>query len=238
MPVLYVTKTGEVVEVQNRLKASEPTGPRPPLPGLLKWVINIGLAAGSGYKAANIFHILAATPSAVTKTAMDALLAQLITKWHTRFGAMINGNLADTSHQLVALDGSGLESVLFPSSGITGSSSGLAANVAAVLSWQTSAYWRGGKFRTYMPGVLAANAVGSPAQSLTTAAATAYSSAGAGLATDVATLTLGSSAVHLGGVSYYSHYAFRPTPLFFTYNGCTVHTRLDSQRRRLGKEGI
>lgn len=238
MPPQYVTTTGEIVTVERRIKSLEPIGPKPPLPGLMKWVVNFARAAGGVFKAANIFHLLATNPAAVTVTNMAALLTQLISKWHTRMGPLINGNLADASHELVALDGSGLQTVAFPSSGITGGTSALPDNCALVLSWITTAYWRGGKFRTYMPGVLQTNCTPPFFDTITPTAETAYANAGTGLLNDVGTLSLGSSPVTMGGVSYFHKYAFRTPPVFFSFNGCKVTARIDSQRRRLGKEPL
>lgn len=235
---LYVSETGEIVNAASRLKQSEPTGPRPPLPGLMKWVVEFqGSLSGVTYIAANVLHVMAATPGQVTTGNMATLVPQLRTKYRARFGTLISSNWADTTHQLVALDGSGQEFPVSDAGGTTGSSSCLPPNAAVVLSWITNAYWRGGKFRTYLPGVIAANVSGGASGArLTSTAATNYANAGAGLANDVQLLTLGTSSLLLGGVSYYHHYAFRPTPLFFAFNGCATHPRVDSQRRRMGAE--
>jgi hypothetical protein len=42
--------------------------------------------------------------------------------------------------------------------------------------------------------------------------------------------------VTLGTISYHTGHAVRPTPLFREYINVAVHERIDSQRRRSGRE--
>jgi hypothetical protein len=55
------------------------------------------------------------------------------------------------------------------------------------------------------------------------------------LATFNAALVMGTG-VTLGTVSHYTGHAVRPTPVWRTFIDVRVHERLDSQRRRSGKE--
>lgn len=119
--------------------------------------------------------------------------------------------------------------------GTSTSGSNLPANAAMGVSWISGVYWRGGKPRTYLAGYRSADVNGTT-QWTSGAVAATVGNAGLFLA-DINALTHGAiTGTALGFVSFRSGNADRPTPLFFPYLGARVHTRIDSQRRRLGKE--
>lgn len=107
-------------------------------------------------------------------------------------------------------------------------------SACAVFSWLSTVYWRGGKPRTYLPGLT--NAATTDAKTLTAGTITAYKAAAAAFRTAVNALTSGAiTGTQLGFVSFQSGNADRPAPLFFAITGVTVHGRIGTQRRRLGK---
>ncbi len=109
----------------------------------------------------------------------------------------------------------------------------LGAQAAVVLSWLSGAYWRGGKPRTYMPGVPATMI--DTNHSLSDTLKADVISAAAGFRTAInAIKTPALDLLTLGVVSYASNKQWRTTPLFLGFTGVTVHDRLASQRRRLG----
>jgi len=117
----------------------------------------------------------------------------------------------------------------------TGSVSAITPNSAcAVVSWKIGIRYRGGKPRTYFPIGSAAslvNGVGLPA-----AHVTSLKAAAAGFITDVNTFTSGTILVTFASVSYFHQGQLRPTGIPYPIVGSDVHNRVDSQRRRLGKE--
>jgi hypothetical protein len=118
------------------------------------------------------------------------------------------------------------------------SGANLPANCAVGVSWISNVYWRGGKPRNYFCGI-SSNDMNLPADSQhLTAAAVAAWDGNAGLyLTDVNAITHGAiTGTALGFVSFRSGNADRPAPLFFPFLGHRVHNRLDTQRRRLGRE--
>jgi hypothetical protein len=110
----------------------------------------------------------------------------------------------------------------------------LPASIAAVISWQSGVYWRGGKPRTYVGG-LDSSAQGNESQ-LAGGFVTTLQTEGDGLIAAFNALTSGNfDSVQFGLVSFVSGGVDRSPPLFFPITGCAVHPRMDSQRRRLGK---
>jgi hypothetical protein len=118
--------------------------------------------------------------------------------------------------------------------GLTGSAYNSIAS-AAVISWDISRRYRGGHPRTYVPGVPSGDIVNG--DKLADLYATDLQVNGQAWLTGVAAEVL----VPVGpfaavNVSYYSGKARRITPVVDIITGCQVHGRLDTQRRRLGKE--
>lgn len=114
------------------------------------------------------------------------------------------------------------------------------AQVAVVISWRQAFRYRGGHPRTYLPGIPLA--AGADNRTLSPTYVAAYLSDGAGFLTAVNGLTIGGTSTELGMVTYYSKPLFptpphlRTNPIFYPFTAAAVHGRLDTQRRRLGRE--
>jgi hypothetical protein len=108
------------------------------------------------------------------------------------------------------------------------------ASLAAVLSWQSGVYWRGGKPRTYIGGL----DLSSFADEVTldpTYISTLLTD-GTNLIAALNALASGNfDSIQFGLVSFVSGGVDRTPPVFFPITGVAVHPRIDSQRRRLGK---
>lgn len=232
----YVTQAGEVVAVR-KVKQLEPTGPRPPVPGLAKFVVQY---ASTGLKqvftAANILHIFNTGFTGITNTSLASVLSGLASKFATRFNPQRSSSWKITNYQLVTLDGTGNAAAQPANAAGTAASACLQPNCAVVLSWQAPAYWRGGKFRTYLPGVPGGSVLTSGDGQLDTTYTSPLQAAANGFITDVSAVVIGAQSCEQVGVSYFHNFAFRPTPLVLPITGVVVHDRVDSQRRRLGKE--
>lgn len=114
---------------------------------------------------------------------------------------------------------------------------GLPANVAICVSWPLAVHYRGGHPRTYLPGVTQASLDG------TTRVLAAYASDVATRANQFHTAmevippTATVSSVEHGTMSFQSKKQWRTPPVFRRIAlGAHVDTRLDSQRRRLGRD--
>jgi hypothetical protein len=204
---------------------------------LLKFVViqnSTGLS--ETFRAANVLHMKLNNPSEMTLAFMTTYLASAGAAFETRFKPQRSTSWSTVQYQLIALDGSALQVVQTALVPGTAASLPLAPGLSVAVSWASAAYWRGGKFRTYMAGIpINAIAATGDAQITATYAGNLRTAAN-GFLGDINALTAFPTGAGLGGVSYYSRYAFRPTPLFLTFAGAHVHERLDSQRRRNGKE--
>jgi len=122
----------------------------------------------------------------------------------------------------------------------TGSTAGgvsgdfMAASAAAVISWQAGVYWRGGKPRTYVGGLpLTAQ---DTQNDLDSGFVSTLLTEADGLITSFNALASGNfDSVQFGFVSFTSGGVDRSPPVFFPITGAAVHSRIDTQRRRLGK---
>jgi hypothetical protein len=135
-----------------------------------------------------------------------------------------------------SLGGDGIEAPNFSSVQGGGGSGALPPSCAVCLTWKASIAWRGGHPRTYLPGIPSAQRGSAAGAGLLSAfTINVRNDANAYLA-EMQSNTIGGAHALPGFVSYFTGYAFRPVPLFFPFNTCVVHDRIDSQRRRSGKE--
>ena len=120
-----------------------------------------------------------------------------------------------------------------PDAPVVGGKSGtvMPLNVCIAISWTGFFRWRGGKPRQYLSGITSDRLANSA--SITTAAANELEGDALGY---IAALHGSTPDTTPGFVSYHSNNVPRTPPVFFAWQGCNVHQRLDSQRRRLGKE--
>jgi len=110
----------------------------------------------------------------------------------------------------------------------------LPSNVALCVSWRESLHYRGGHPRSYMGGV-SGTFLADP-RHVTTSFAGIMSTAALAFRTAVNALTsTAASSYKLSGVHYRLADAVQTPPLVKDITGVLVNTRLDSQRRRLGK---
>ena len=105
-------------------------------------------------------------------------------------------------------------------------------STCAVINWRVDKYYRGGKPRTYMPGV--AEAVTSDFVHLSTTEIANYQTRAATFRNSVNALTAGAiTDVKLGTVSFVSKGDWRVPPEFWPFNGASVRSVIGTQRRRL-----
>lgn len=102
----------------------------------------------------------------------------------------------------------------------------------AVINHRVDKYYRGGKPRSYLPGVPATNTT--DFVHLTTTAISNYQTRFGNFMNAVNALTAGGiTNVKLGTVSFVSKGDWRATPEFWQFNGNSVRSILGTQRRRL-----
>lgn len=185
---------------------------------------------------ANIFYFNLTTSASLGQSDFDAWLTAVANAYKTRAGGRQTNQVSYALARAVYFASGGGE--LISTSTMTGAgtvtgSDNLNNSACAVASWLSSVYWRGGKPRTYFPGIPANNIVSD--RNIDPTALTSWKTAIAGLRTDWNALTQGviTGTTH-GFVSFRSGNADRVPPVFYATTGVTLHPRLGTQRRRLG----
>jgi hypothetical protein len=186
---------------------------------------------------ANVFWAQLTTSSSISQADLDTWTNAAQAAYKTRFAPreVTTVTYATATATLFTPGSSVLQSTVAMTGAGTLSGPEVAdLSACKVVSWLTTVYWRGGKPRTYIPGVVTADTTG--ANSLTSTEITALTTAGINFRSDINALTAGTiTGTSLGFVSFSSGNAPRGTPLFFAFTGAKVHPRLGTQRRRLGK---
>ncbi len=186
---------------------------------------------------ANVFHAQLTTAGVIAQADLDTWLTAFANAYKTRFSARQSAPVTYLSAQatLYAPGGGQLSSVSTMTG--TGALAGTRvedSSACVVISWVSSVYWRGGKPRTYMIGLVEADINND--YSLSATAITNWKTAANNFRADVNALTATSiTGTQLGFVSFRSGNADRATPIFFPVSGSQVHPRFGTQRRRLGK---
>lgn len=111
------------------------------------------------------------------------------------------------------------------------------ANVSLCISWKIASHYRGGHPRTYLCGH------GTPQQASTTQWTTTYADAAVSAATGfhndlegLGPIGSGITTVEHGIISFQSAGSWRSPPIFRRINDAVVDQRMDTQRRRLGRD--
>jgi hypothetical protein len=192
-----------------------------------------------GQAIVNVFWCSLTISGSVTQANLDTWTAAFGAAYKLRFASVINSNYTFASvSSTYFVDGTAvnvMQSVQSLSGAATGGSDEI-AGLAAVISWTSGAYWRGGKPRTYIAMPSAGVSVTVPGQ-LGSTYITNLGTAATNFRTDVNALTGGTTitATALGVVSFFSGGLDRVPPVFFAITGNKIHPRIGSQRRRNGK---
>lgn len=207
----------------------------PPLPPVVAVKMDVGFTvSGSAREVHNIFHLgySGGPPSNATLATLLGLLDPLIDAYLTTF---MHTAATHASTELIDLSSS-TGAVETSAPGTAGGNVGTLAplSVAAVTSWIVSRRYRGGHPRTYM-GALSDSQL-NPPQLLNGTFETNWQTAANVFMAGVNALVGTLPGCTLGAVSYRTANAPRVTPIFEPFIFGRVHSRIDSQRRRLGKE--
>jgi hypothetical protein len=214
-----------------------PTGTKPPpLPGWLMIGFNYTYL---GTKAANLLW-LAYDPTE-SEAAVNADLVTLepliANSWLTRFSPYITNAGVLATIRLVLFRASGeLASTFTPAYSGSGGTEDSSASIAACVNWETDAYYRGGKPKTFIPAVDSSKlaSVSQLSSAYSEALGTAMSSwSGTDVPTFVST-HLTTPPEHIAP-SWQTGNAYRDTAIQRLVYSAWVQPRICTQRRRLGK---
>lgn len=185
-----------------------------------------------------VVHVMhgTGTPSPMSAADLNAIATGVRNAWNTNFASLFN---TATNYTIFEVTDLGSQTGLVEQNttvvtGTKGAAANLSVATAVVISWKTAYHYRGGHARTYLPmglasDILAGNQLLGTTQTATSTAATAFLVA-------LNAITLSTGQFVFAALSYHTKLAVRPTPLPMPITGAVVHNRIDSQRRRLGKE--
>jgi hypothetical protein len=182
----------------------------------------------------NIFHLQYVGP-APTAVQLDTLAASVLTAYTSAFASVLNTavtidncKIADLTSATAAIGEADIETFG------TRTGANNPSSVACVVSWSINLRYRGGHPRTYLPAGTQEDLAGFTSWSgifvgEVLAAANSFRTA-------MNALTTGTTTYKMVIVSYSTNNAPRPQPLPFLINAASVDNRVDTQRRRLGKD--
>lgn len=212
-----------------------PVGPRPAPP------IGIARVAVSGrYNTspwANVFHVRLAPLEAIDIAVVEAVAAQFLVTYGDDFSSIAHNSWQAETCNIVCRTGPVVAvhaSVNDVSAGVLAGDN-LPSQVSACISWNVSLYYRGGHPRTYLTGHTY-DQIGTEREWSSDFRDQAQTAA-FNLLTAVNGLSpFDVTVVELGMLSYVFDGDWRDTPLFVPFNDATVDLRIDTQRRRLGRD--
>lgn len=214
-----------------------PAGPRPNPPAHVVRVTVTGTHDVARW--ANTFWVRNGNETTPTSGDLTSFLNDFVDKFVTRFAPKVGATWTVTGG--IALYYGPAGGILDASSSHTGagalSGSNLPASVAMCVGWKVQPHYRGGHARTYLAGQVTGNIASTTGFSPTVCAAVAVSANS--FLTDINGISHGDlSDLHLGTVSFVLAKAWRSPPIFrdFVPGAAHVDTRIDSQRRRLGRD--
>ena len=112
------------------------------------------------------------------------------------------------------------------------------SQVCVAISWLTGLYYRGGKPRTYLGGIPESYLASGAAYQISPTAAASIDAGADAFLTAFNALSLAGTTTLLSLMSFASRGAWRNPPVPYQITGAKVSVRIDTQRRRLGKETI
>lgn len=171
---------------------------------------------------------------------VDSDLLNVATAVHGHFGTRFLGHL-NSDLVLVETIATDLTTDISPrvtyTSTVAGAGGGtaLTANTALAISWGISRRYRGGHPRMYLCG-LETDMLADPSH-WASGTLTTFDTAANDFLSDVGSSGHGTyTSLTPVNVSYFTGGALRVTPVIDGITGASVHSRVDSQRRRSGKE--
>lgn len=184
----------------------------------------------------NVFHAQYAG-GPISQSDIDSVTAALSSAWNTSLGPLISTSATlqhTTAQDLTSL--TGVQSDNATSHAGSAVATQIApANVALVLSFKIARRYRGGHPRMYLTGQLTTQMQNQNAW-LPTYVTTATTNANAWITAVNAITTTSITTLALCNLSYKSGGAVRPVPVVDLISRAVVHGRVDTMRRRLGKE--
>lgn len=213
-----------------------PSGPRPSPPSRTAKVVFSGHQGATPW--ANVMWFYMTGSGEISNDDLENMCDYLASTYAgTLLSVLVPTCTLDTTQAIAYIDGGPFD-FTFTSTyeGASTETIQLPAQVAACVGWQIAAHYRGGKPRTYLAGV-PVTARETPTtwdlgfMSDVVDAATAFHTGSEAFGGSG-----GISALEHGVVSFQTAGDWRDPPIFRRINGATFDGRIDTQRRRLGRD--
>lgn len=213
-------------------------GPLPVAPGIAKIRL---IYTFNGRAAVNVFHVLHAIEG-MTLVQAQAAVNSIYTLTNTHIKPLVGPAAALNSVEFTDLT-TRTSPVATNTTGWTGTAStgtGLPNNIACCVSFLTAYRFRGGHARLYLPAQGSTSVSGG--FNWTGTWVTTVKNGMEAFRAAMPTVTIASNPLNMVMLSYFTHDSAK-NPIYhadgpheYFINAVTVHQRIDSQRRRLGKE--
>lgn len=206
----------------------------PPLPPAAQIVL-VRLKGTYGSQPWNVIQHLQYTGPAPAVADLQTIATSITSAWNTNYAP-----LAATNVGLSGIDLADLTNPAAAAASVTVSSLGtragatLPASTCIVVSWIINVRYRGGHPRSYYPFGVITDTTGTRAWAPTFV--TSVNNASTAYRTALNALSVSGTTYKMAVVSYTRNNEPRPTPVPFTIQSNVTHQRIDTQRRRLGKE--
>jgi len=206
----------------------------PPLPAVSNVVkVNL-LGVNQTTPWNNQFH-MQYTGVGPTVANLSSLATTIAAAWNTNLAQLMNTAVTLTQIRMADLTNPAAAQGEFTFSNPgTRVGTALPAQVSMVASKKVNFRWRGGHPRLYLPAMVTADITSG--RLWATASASGATSAMNNFLAAVNGLTHGSTTYKMVAVRYFANLAILATPLVLSVNTFVIHGRVDTQRRRLGRE--
>lgn len=218
--------------------AKNPLGPLPDAAQIIQFVMG---GTHNGYPWLNVGY-LQYTGIAPTVADLNSIGTAIGNAWNTNIAPLCHANVTMQSVNLTDLTnrGAAISAVTGLNHPGTRAGTDVPNQVAAVISWKINHRYRGGHPRSYWPAGVQADITSG--RSWASAFQTAATAAAGAFRTALNAITYGSSTVRMVSMNFYTHDPttgkpiYVGTPVPYTIQSALCHGRVDTQRRRLGKE--
>jgi hypothetical protein len=183
----------------------------------------------------NSFHVKF-TGSIPDQNTANSIAEALVAQYWTAFGPVLSTLTVHTISQAIDLSTrtSFVGNAVAAHAGSHAGGGGLIASTAVCMSQVIQARYRGGHPRMYLP--LGDASWISNGSTILPTNLTAYQAAGAAFKSGVDGLATAGLTYKLWAVRYWDQHQLLVTPQTYPVNSVTTHSRVDSMRRRTGKE--
>lgn len=210
-------------------------GPLPDVPGGVK-IRLLGTMSGNA-KWANVLHAKVSAP--LTTTLANTAATAIKGYWASDLAPQIHNTVSLTTVEVTDISSrTGAQGTDTTGSAGTAALQVAPNSVAACLTFKIVNRYRGGHPRMYLPGVRQDWVING--SSWGSGVALAYQTAGRAFLAHINGMIAGGLVWQLAAVSYYHKVggaeAYKPIPELYVITDVVVHSRIDSMRRRTGKE--